>query len=173
MSKDHNFIPDVQVEVSSTFLTYEAGTSSKFYQVLIVINRNTDVSNVIFKWGAIGTTGQSKVIRGVSAQKAEQEARKKIQEKKGKGYKEATTGVTAVNANRRFIHEYRIMGGQVDAEAFIQMEQILGEEILQEHFEELGIFTNSLTPKKSTPKVDDKKLNAERVAHYNNWAGWA
>lgn len=72
----------VKAASGKRYFEFAEGNSSKFWEIAI------DGCDVTTRWGRIGTDGQSKTKPFESAQKAETEYNKLIQEKTGKGYDE-------------------------------------------------------------------------------------
>ncbi len=82
-------------------LSDHSQNAHKFYEVSILENQ------IVLRFGRIGDKGQTQVKTYESAEKAKQEAKKKIKEKLNKGYKYSVSGKTEKKrfkeARNRFI----------------------------------------------------------------------
>ncbi len=75
-----------------TYLELSDGREHKFYEVTVA------GADVTVRYGRIGTAGLSKTTTAATPEAAEQDAAKKVAEKKKKGYADAVAGQTAKKA---------------------------------------------------------------------------
>lgn len=80
----------MEVVIESKLMEHEGGT--KFYEVVQFINASGRRFAAVYRWGkmsAIRGGGETKVDRFTDARRCNEAARKKVNEKSGRGYSEA------------------------------------------------------------------------------------
>lgn len=169
-----------KIEIIQHYLEYTEGSSNKFYRIVVIANKTTNLSSMMTNYGPIGKAGQSSWSHGISLDFAYQEMRKKLGEKEKKGYVRCLSNSKMMLGQPGQLNAHTFGGDRLkDKEALSVIRKDLGSSVV-EQIMLLGGWTTTVEPSEADIKEAEEEknrmaaLDEERASAYQaTWGMWA
>lgn len=184
-----------KIKVYQTYLECKEGSSNKFYRTVVVTNPNakdTRQSAFVTNYGSIGTYGQKSCSVAITESQAFANERKKVTEKKRKGYIDATCPESRNLGCMGIQNDHTFGYNKAQDELFLgKLEDAMcGREHMESFLMNCGMYNETFSPDEIERRMQAetaakalaeakerdrlKAIEDERKASYSSsWGEWA